>query len=90
MSGFIRIFEEYFPSSDEDSKTTLAGYADWFKIYVFTKKSIDVLKELQILNGLLLKHCDNKYKEFLVIVENDLPERSLVFTTKKKGGEGKI
>ena len=44
----MEIFEEYSPYSDKDAQLTLAGDMkdwSWFKIYVFTKKKIDLLSK---------------------------------------------
>ena len=60
----MEIFEEYSPYSDQDAQLTLAGDMkdwSWFKIYLFTKKKIDLEKELEILNDLLSKRECNNY-----------------------------
>ena len=79
MSGVLEMFEEYCPLNDRDAQITLTGdFKDWtwFKIYVFTKKKINLQKELQSLS----KH-DNNYEEFSVFLEHCfLPERSFGFT----------
>ena len=54
MSGAMSIFDEYSPS-DKNAEWTLAGDLKewtWFKIYVFTKKNIDLEKELKTLKKL--------------------------------------
>ena len=52
--------------SDLDQKKyTLAGEVkewNWFKIYVFTKEPIDLIKELNILNSILASHGINDYE----------------------------
>ena len=87
MSGVLEMFEEYCPLNDKDAQITLTGdFKDWtwFKIYVFTKKKIDLQKELQPLNNLLSKH-DNNYEEFSVCLEHCfLPERSFGFISRRK------
>ena len=50
----MSIFDEYSPS-DKNAEWTLAGDLKewtWFKIYVFTKKNIDLEKELKTLKKL--------------------------------------
>ena len=73
----MAIFDEY-SSSDKDS--VLAGDLKewtWFKIYIFTKKKIDLEKVLKSLNDLLLKHEGNNYEEFSVCLERlFLPDRA--------------
>ena len=57
MSGVMEIFQKYC-LYDKDARLTLAGDLKkwtWFKIYVFTKKNIDLEKEVEILNDLLSK-----------------------------------
>ena len=66
MSGVLEMFEEFCPLNDKDAQITLTGdFKDWtwFKIYVFTKRKVDLQKELQSLNSLLSKH-DKNYEEF--------------------------
>ena len=87
MPGVLEMFEEYCPLNDKDAQITLTGdFKDstWFKIYIFTKKKIDLQKELQSLNNLLSKH-DSKYEEFSVCLEHCfLPDRSFGFISRKK------
>ena len=84
----MEIFEEYSPYSDKDAQLTLAGNMkdwSWFKIYVFTKKKIDLEKELKILNDLLSKYECNNYEEFSVCLENFLlPNRAFGFISRRK------
>ena len=50
MSGVLEMFEEFCPLNDKDAQITLAGdFKDWtwFKIYVFTKRKVDLQKELK-------------------------------------------
>ena len=74
----MEIFEEYSPYSDKDAQLTLAGDMkdwSWFKIYVFTKKKIDLLS----------KHECNNYEEFSVCLENFLlPNRAFGFVSRRK------
>ena len=82
MSGVKLIFKEY-SRSDKDAKLNLVGDLKewtWFKIYVFTKKKIDLEKELETLNDLLSKHEGNKYEDFSVCLEHlFLPDKSFGF-----------
>ena len=51
---------------------TLSGDKDqnWFKIYIFTNEEIDLVKELEPLNSLLVKHGLEGYGEFRVCTEH--------------------
>ena len=63
MSGVMEIFKEYFPQN-KDAKISLSGDMRdwlWFKILVFTNKSINLIKKIEILNNLLGKHKGNRY-----------------------------
>ena len=59
----MEIFKEYFPQN-KDTKISLSGDMRdwlWFKILVFTNKSINLIKKFEILNNLLGKHKGNRY-----------------------------
>ena len=87
MSGVLEMFEEHCPLNDKDAQIALSGdFKDWtwFKIYIFTKKLIDLQKELQSLKNFLSKH-DNNYEEFSVCLKHCfLPQRSFGFVSRKK------
>ena len=83
----MEIFEEYSPYSDKDAQLALAGDMkdqSWFKINVFTKKKINLEKDLEILNDLLSKHESSNYEEFSVCFENLLlPDRAFGFISRR-------
>ena len=67
----MQVFEDYC-SQDKDAKVSLAGdlrYWSWFKILVFTKKKINLIKEFESLNNILSKQEGNKYEEFSVCLD---------------------
>ena len=81
MSGVLEMFEEYCLLNDKDAQITLTDdFKDWtwFKMYAFTKKKIDLQKELQSWNNLLSKH-DNNYEEFSDCLEHCFLPRTLFF-----------
>ena len=84
----MQIFEGYC-SQDKDAKVSLAGdlrYWSWFKILVFTKKKINLIKELESLNNILSKQKGNKYEEFSVCLDEFYlpPKQSFGFISRKK------
>ena len=86
MPKTFDIFEEY-GGLGSNCQFTLSGNKDWnwFKIYVFTKEEIDLVKELQTLNSLLVKHRMEGFGEFSVCIEHLLlPDRSFGFLSRKK------
>ena len=87
MSKIFDIFEEYGDLGPPSRQFTLSGDKNWnwFKIYVFTKEEIDLVKELQTLNSLLVKHGMEGYGEFCVCIEYLLlPDQSFAFLSRKK------
>ena len=88
MSGVMETFEEYRPQND-DAKVSLSGDmtdCSWFKIFIFTNKKINLIKELEILKSLLAKHEGSRYEEFSVCLEEFSipPEQSFGFISRKK------
>ena len=82
MWTIFDIFDEY----EYEYQFTLFGDRDWnwFKIYIFTKKEIDLATELETLNLLLVKHRLEGYGEFRVCIEHLLlPDGSFTFMSKK-------
>ena len=87
MSKIFDIFEEYGDLGPPSRQFTPSGDKNWnwFKIYVFTKEEIDLVKELQTLNSLLVKHGMEGYVEFCVCIEYLLlPDQSFAFLSRKK------
>ena len=85
MSGIMEIFEEYRPQ-DKDAKISFSGDLrnwSWFKIFVFTNKKINLIKEVKSLSNILAKHKGNKYEEFFICL-NKSPEQSFCFISRKK------
>ena len=85
MWTIFDIFDEY-GGLGSNHQFTLFGDKNWnwFKIYVFTKKEIDLAKELETLNLLLVKHGLEGYGELHVSIEHLLlPDGSFAFMSKK-------
>ena len=90
MSKMFYIFEEY-GELGLNCQINHSGVVqerldwNWFKIYVFSKEEIDLVKEIQTLNSLLVKHGMEDYDEFCVCIKHLLlPDRSFVFFIKKR------
>ena len=93
----MEVFEEYRPQ-DIDAKVSLAGDMrdwSWFKIFVFTQKKIDLIKDLESSDNILLKHGGISYEKFSVCLDESNyppeldkshypPEQSFGFVSRKK------
>lgn len=69
----MEFFEEYLLLDKFDKISLVGDMKNWtqFKIYIFTKTKTDLLKGLNSLNKLLLKHGNNNFEEFSVRLEED-------------------
>ena len=86
---FLDDFARLCPS---ERKYSLAENSSYFEIYVFTKESLDIVKEVDTLDSLSVEHELKKegYGEFCTWINSE--DRSFVFncskttttTTKKK------
>ena len=78
---FLVDYARLYPSQ---RKYTLAGNSSNFEICVFTKESLDTVKELDILDSLSIEHEIKKegYGEFCAWIDSD--DRSFVFRCLKK------
>ena len=84
----MEVFEEYLLLDKFDKISLVGDMKNWtqFKIYIFTKTKTDLLKGLNSLNKLFLKHRNNKFEEFSVRLEEDtiLLERSFLVSFQGK------
>ena len=78
---FLDDFARLCPS---EKKYSLAENSSYFEIYVFTKESLDIVKELDTLDSLPVEHELKKegYGEFCTWINSE--DRSFVFNCSKK------
>ena len=76
---------DYGCAKNKDRKFTLAGQSSYFDLYAFTNEDIDLIKELDILNALLIDHDFKKegFVEFLVWIDHRGHEAPFVFSCQK-------
>ena len=48
----FNLFDDYARAENSKRKFTLASGSSYFEFYIFTKKCLDIIKELDILNSL--------------------------------------